>query len=433
MKIGTIGLWHLGAVYSTCLAELGHEVFAYDENKNAVLRLASLTLPVEEPGLRDLMEKNTRDGRLKFVYDPEKLKECEVIWFTLDTTLDKDGRPDVPSFLKVAEKVMPYLRDKVLIVVSSQLPVGTGAIFRQEIRRIRPDLSFGYAYQPENLQLGTALESFLKPSRIVMGSDSEAAYKTLEEVFLPLKVPLLKMSVASAEMTKHALNAFLATSLSFIYDIADLCERYGADVIEVSNALKKDPRVGERAYLDASIGFSGGTLARDLLALMDKAKEGGVEIPVVEGAFEKNKERWRMVLNFLEKEAGNLKEIKVGVLGITYKPGTSSLRHSLSPALIRSLQSTAKEVHIHDPLAKEEEVNAECGGALLHRDPYEMLKGCNAVVLMVAHPEYKDLKFETVAALMEKPKIFFDAKNFLGQRAAEAKQAGLRYHGVGRG
>lgn len=429
--IGVVGLWHLGTVYAAALAELGQKVIAYDENKKTIFRLRKSQLPVEEPGLRELFQKHFQQGSLRCVLSLKEFGGCDVVWLTLDTPLKKDGGPDVLALQEALEKIAPHFKQRVVLVVSSQVPIGTGEKFKQIISSLCPKLKFSYVYQPENLQLGSALASFFKPGRIVLGTDDEFARLTLKKIFAPLQSSLLFMDVASAEMTKHALNAFLATSLSFIHDIADLCEKYGADVVQVSRALKSDPRIGEKAYLDASLGFSGGTLGRDLLALLAGADSKKFDLPVIRAAFLKNKYRWQIASDFLEKKIKGLNKISVALLGMTYKPGTSVLRHSLSLKLADDLRRKVGQVRCHDSLASREE--ARVAGLNLFADPYEAMKNCSAVLLMTAHPEYLNLDFVKIAALLNGSKIFYDARNFLWQKKDEIQQAGLSYYGIGRG
>src|SRR3989344_1942499 len=287
-SIAVVGLWHLGEIYSAGLAELGHRVCGVSDNKKVIGDFMKSAPPLPEPGLEALLLKNISAGRLSYTGDFKEIKNSNVIWITHDTPIDDNDNADTSVIFESLKKVLPYAQDGVLMVVTSQIPVGTSKEIKKYIRERRPDLKYGYVYSPENLRLGDAVNCFLKPSRVVIGADAEEDLKKAEEIFLGLNTELLKMSTASAEMSKHALNAFLATSISFMGDIADICEKVGADVLEVTRALRSDPRVGQKAPLDAGLGFSGGTLARDLKALYVTAKNYGIEAPVIESILEKN-------------------------------------------------------------------------------------------------------------------------------------------------
>ncbi|KKT57879.1 MAG: UDP-glucose 6-dehydrogenase [Candidatus Giovannonibacteria bacterium GW2011_GWC2_44_9] len=428
--IGILGLWHLGSVYSACLAELGHDVIGYDRDANTVSLLNSGEPPVHESGLPELIKKNMLSGRLAYTNNLDDLKKRNVFWFTIDTEIDRNDMPDISNIKQMITDAASYFKKETALIFSSQLPVGSSAELKALVSSLRPGLNFGYAYQPENLQLGKALENFLKPARIIVGTDAQNMKLIVENIFSPLGAPIETISIPSAEMAKHALNAFLATSLSFIYDIADVCEKYGANVLEVTKALKSDSRIGGAAYLDASIGFSGGTLGRDLAVLLDKAKAKKIKLPVIFGAVTKNKERWRLLADFLKGEIKNLSQATIGVLGMTYKPGTSTLRHSLSVQVVRDLAPMVKEIRCHDPLANKEEVmaTAKC---IFYDDPYKMVEGSSALIVMTGCSEYRDLDFKKMAPIMKEPKIFFDAKNIFWEREQEIRKAGFHYQGIG--
>lgn len=430
--IGVVGLWHLGVVYSAGLADLGQRVLGYDEDSAVVEGLKKGLLPVYEPNLSELIVKQQTSGQLQYTSDLTALGDCDIIWIAMDTPLLKDGGPDVHLFENLFRKMLPHIAQTVTIVVSSQVPVGTSQKMTSVLKEIRPDVHFSYVYQPENLQLGQALRSFMTPSRIVVGTNHKESAALLQSIFSPLNVPIHAMRTASAEMTKHALNAFLGTSLSFMYDIADLCEVYGADILEVSRALKSDPRIGHHAYLDASLGFSGGTLDRDLSAVVRAARESDVEVPVIEQAMQKNADHWQIVVSFLTREIADLSHATIGILGMTYKPGTSTLRHSLSMRIAHALEPLVLSVRCHDPLAPRDEI-AQTSGCVPCEDIYDACEGAAAILLMTSSAEYAHLDFARIAERMVGEKIFFDAKNFLWEQEHDIQKNGLRYRGVGRG
>ncbi len=431
-RIGVVGLWHLGSVYSAALAELGHTVVAFDRRKEVVRSFERGELPVVEEGLAALTKKNRRAGRLFYTSAVKEVASCALVWLTIDTPCRNDNAPDTSSLSEAFRSLTPHFVEGVTIVVSSQVPVGSGEAFKRLIQSIRPSLRFSYLYQPENLQLGRALSSFFTPARVVIGGESRENKALLERVFVRIKAPKLFMNVASAEMVKHALNSFLATSLSFIYDISDLCELYGADVLQVSRALKSDARIGPAAYLDSSIGFSGATLGRDLSTLLLKAKEKNLTLPVIAGAREKNERRWRRVLSLLEDEIPNLRKSSIGFLGVAYKPKTSTTRDSLALKVMKALRPRVGHISAYDPLVPKEVIE-KAGDYRFCRDPSLLARGASALVLMTSSEEYKKLDFKKIAARMKQPKLFFDAKNFLWESEEAIKKAGMRYRGIGRG
>jgi len=290
-KIGVLGLWHLGEIFSSGLAHLGHKVVGIGDDIKVIQDLSQCLPPLPEPGLEDLLRSNIEAGRLSFTDNVKEIRDCNVLWVAFDTPVNEKDVADMKVIYGALKKVLPYLQEGVLIAVSSQLPAGSSKKIKEIISELRPSLHFDYVYTPENLCLGKAVECFFNPDRIVIGADSEKAAEKIRDIFLGIETDFLCMSVASAEMSKHALNAFLATSLSFIYDISDICEIVGADITEVSAALRSDSRIGRQAYLDSSIGFSGGTLGRDLKALMAVAKDNSLTLPVISSVFEKNVKR----------------------------------------------------------------------------------------------------------------------------------------------
>lgn len=431
-KIAVIGLWHLGEIYSACLAELGHDVVGIDENPEIITNLQKGIPPLEEPELAELIKKNSAAGRLRFSTGFSEAAHVPIVWFTYDTPVDDNDIADATKVTNAAKAIAPFLQDGVTLIFSSQLPVGTIQEIKKVIVAKRPELQFYIAYVPENLQLGKAVKSFMEPGRIVIGAENEKTFTLIENIFAPLKTQFLRMSPASAEMTKHALNAFLATSLSFIYDIADLCEKVDADVTEVTKALKSDPRIGQGAYLDASVGFSGGTLGRDLRAMTAEAERRGITLPIITNAYQKNAERRKAFVERVKDILGGLSGKTIGLLGVTYKVGTPTLRRSMALEIAGLLQKEGATIRASDPMAKKEEVEIS-GDIQFSTDPYEMAKGCNAIILMTAWPEYKELNVARAVKVVKEPKVFFDTRNFLKEREEEFKKAGMKYIGIGRG
>lgn len=433
MDIAVIGLWQLGETYSAGLAELGQNVVGIDEDAAVVSNLSKGVPPLAEPGLEALIVKNEKAGRLRYSMDFAEIKKCNVVWFTIDTPVDDHDDPQMGSIYAALDKTIPHFMNDVIFVMTSQVPVGTSKKIIAAIAAKRPEVKVHYAYTPENLRLGDAVKCFFEPGRIVVGADDPAAREALKQVFSPLHAETFAMSVPSAEMAKHALNAFLATSLSFINDIADVCAVEGADVLDVVRALRSDPRIGKDAFLGAGLGFSGGTLGRDLRALASAAKDHDISVPVIASAWEKNAGREKELAGQFAQFLGGIKGKRVAVFGLTYKAGTTTLRRSRSIELAERLSADGADVSLHDPHAIPDEVTATTKLPFA-ADPYAAAKDCDGIVIATPWPDFKDLDFERLAKACHAGAVVFDSYNFLyNESEAKIKEAGMAYKGVGRG
>jgi UDPglucose 6-dehydrogenase len=429
-KIAVLGLWHLGEVYSACLAELGHTVVGISDDAKVVGNFGKNIPPLAEQKLAELLEKNQKAGRLSYTTDFSSVKDCNALWLTFDTPVDDDDEVDVSSAREAIQKAIPHLKDGVVIAVSSQLPVGTSKQLVEKIRAARPELKFEYFYSPENLRLGDAVRCFMEPGRVVLGADTPPAFQHARALLAPLNAEVIAMSVASAEMAKHALNAWLATSISFTNELADVCEKVGADVEDVVKALKSDPRVGPKAYLFAGLGFSGGTLGRDLKALMAAAREKKLELPIIAAAYAKNRGRNAVVLARLRKELGEVKGKTLAIFGVTYKPGTSTLRRSQPLEIEAELRAAGAVTRLFDPFAVPEEVAAKTPSRLF-RDVYEAAQGTDAVLILNPDAKLRELDFPKLAKVMKSPMIF-DGQNILVSKESDIRAAGIKYLSIGR-
>ncbi|MDO8569174.1 MAG: nucleotide sugar dehydrogenase [bacterium] len=428
-KIGVIGLWHLGEIYSAGLAELGHSVIGIDEDEEVIRNLENSIPPLAEPQLAELLRSNRSAGRLLYSSNFSKIKECNVVWVTFDTPVNDDDEVQLDVIFKSLEQIIAYLQDGVLFVVSSQIPIGTSKKVVAMIKEKCPEITFYYAYSPENLRLGEAVKCFMDPGRIVIGTEDDEALTKMKEIFSPLHVEIVVMNPASAEMTKHALNAFLATSISFTNDIADLCELYGADVEEVIRALKSDPRIGPKAYLFAGLGFSGGTLGRDLKAMMIAGKARDIKLPVIEGVFLKNKSRKTIVEQKLTKEFGDIKGRTLALFGVTYKAGTSTLRRSQPLEIEKLLREAGAILKLYDSFAKIDEVAAITPSSFSD-DPYEAVKDAEAILIMTPSKDFLNLDFPRLRTAMA-GSLLFDTCNILWDKRDEIRSAGFKYICVG--
>jgi UDPglucose 6-dehydrogenase len=430
--IGVLGLWHLGSVTAACLAEVGNDVLGVDPDACIVEELLQGRPAVSEPGLSELMAREA--SRLRFSADPQALAEASRAWVTFDTPLDDDDNADVEWVLARAEELLAPLAERALVIVSSQLPVGSVAQLqaRCAARRGADDLRF--ACIPENLRVGNALRSFRAPDRIVAGVRCERDRSELAELLAPFGAEVEWMRVESAEMTKHALNGFLATSVAFINEVAAICESAGADAAEVSRGLKSERRIGPRAYLAPGDAFAGGTLARDITFLRDLAERHGLPGDVFAGVANGNDahKSWaqRKLLELLGDEGRDepaLSGTRVAIWGLTYKPGTDTLRRSNAVELCRWLAGEGATVRAHDPAVTH--LPADLGSNIeLCETPLAAAAGADAVVLSTPWPEYRDVLPQTLVSVLQRP-VVIDAAGFLA--GSLGAQTGLHYARVG--
>jgi len=429
-KVCVVGIWHLGSVYSACLAELGYSIVGVDRDQKRVEDLNQGVPPVFEPGLGELIARNVRLNRLSYTVDlRDALVGASFVLITFDTRVDERDEVDLFEIFDTAAELAGCLENCSIIIVSSQVPVGTCEEIRSLIRGKRSSLVFDVAYVPENLRLGQAIERFMNPERIVIGANSDNTLDRVEAFFGVMKAPKIRMNLRSAEMTKHALNAFLATSISFINEIANLCDEVGADALKVAEAMRLDSRIGPKAMLKPGLGFAGGTLARDLKVLQKLGGKAGYQTHLINGVLEVNQQQNRMIAEKLRKIYGSLQNLIIGVLGLTYKAGTSTLRRSASLEVIRDLTVGGAKVKAYDPKADLREIRG-------HRefefcsDAYTVANGSDALVFVTDWPEFKEFDFSRIKSLMRKP-VVIDAQNML--EAERMIQMGFVYLGVGRG
>jgi UDPglucose 6-dehydrogenase len=401
VNVAVYGLWHLGCVTAAGLAEAGHHVIGLDPDTEVIAALRSGRAPIHEPCLDELLLRQQATGALSFESGgPDVLSGVDALWVTLDTPIDAADAADVGFVRARLETLADALRPGSLVVVSSQVPVG----FTRALAKDWAARSLSFAYSPENLRLGSALESFRNPDRIVVGVVDELAERGMQRLLAPFGRPIEWMSVESAEMTKHALNAFLATSVSFINEISRLCERLGADAREVERGLKTDRRIGTRAYLSPGPSFAGGTLARDLRYLVGFGERHGTGTPLFEGVLESNAfhARWQRdeVLRLLVGEPHPV----AAILGLTYKPGTSTLRRSAAVELCHFLHRAGVQVRAHDPAIRELPEGL-APAVELCGSPSEALRGADVAVLATPWPEYRELRAEDVVSAMRRARV----------------------------
>ncbi len=430
-QIAVIGMWHLGETYAAGLAHLGHKVVGISDNEAVTANLLKCVPPLAEPGVVGLMEEAMQAGRLTYSGEMTAVKNCNVVWLTFDTPVNDRDESDLSPILKALRQASPHLREDSLVVVSSQIPAGTSGKICQLIRKLRPDLKFHYVYTPENLRLGDAVNCFLRPGRVVVGANDEAGFERMKGILSGIEADLLQMSPASAEMAKHALNAFLATSISFINDIADTCERVGADISDVTRALRSDGRIGQRAFLDPGLGFSGGTLGRDLVALKAIPRPRGSRLPVIDGVLTTNRGRPQTLVQRLQTLLKGIAKKRIAIFGLTYKAGTPTLRRSRSLEMASALLKKGARLSLCDPHVAAEEI-PRFKHAEVDTDPYRSARGADALLFLTPWPDFQHLDFARLAQSSKPQAIIFDPSNFLLDKREILTQRGFRYHGVGR-
>jgi len=420
MKVGVAGLWHLGTVTAACCASAGHAVVAFDDDGQVVNNLRQNKLPVDEPGLAELTRREVEAGRLRFTSDAADLSESEVLWIAYDTPVNEEDVADVEYVNRRVATLLPHLRNGALVLISSQLPVGSTSRLGQRWPELR------FAYSPENLRLGKAIEVFTKPDRVVVGVRDAESRERLTPLFAPFTNKIEWMSIESAEMTKHALNAFLALSVTFINEVATICEKTGADANEVERGLKTDIRIGSRAYLHAGSAFAGGTLARDLSFLIDVGEDRKIPTHLLQGARASNAEHKLWDRRLLSELLGGVDGKSVAILGLTYKPGTNTLRRSSSVETSRWLIAQGAAVSAFDPAITE--LPEELRAVRLSQSAEGALEGADAALIATPWPELKAIPPAAFEKKMRRPLVLDPARHLEEVLKGEK---GVEYFGIG--
>ncbi len=429
-RVCVVDLGHLGLVTSVCLADLSYKVVGVDPDGQKVRNLNRGIPFIFEPGLKELLAAHINTGRLTYTTQlAEGVRGAEYVLLSQDTPVDEEDEVDLSGIWAITSQLDHYLEDGSIVIVNSQVPVGTCHQIEARIRAANPRLEFGLAYSPENLRLGEAIQRFKQPDMIVIGSDSQATLRKVEQFYGRWGAPIITMELRSAEMTKHALNCYLATCISLINEIANLSDRVGADAVKVSQALRLDSRVSRLAPLKPGLGFSGGHLSRDLKVLLHLGELYGYQATLVKAVLDLNEYQKAIVVRQLQDIFGSLDNLKVGVLGLTYKPGTNSLHRSASLEIIQLLASQGAKVRAYDPKADPEEVKLHHGFAPCP-DAYRVAEGSQALALLTPWPEFLELDWARLHSLMEKP-VLLDPQNALD--AQRMRNLGFLYYGVGRG
>ena|SRR5579859_7110374 len=426
MNVGVLGLGHLGSVTAACLAALGHHVVAIEFDDDKVANLTKGIAPIFEPGLEELIKRGLSSGNLRFSATVDDAKAIDVLWVAYDTPVDDDNA-DTDLVMAQIERALFGMSRDVVVLVSSQLPVGS--VRRLELAEAlnhgTPRLKV--AYSPENLRLGSAVGDFLRPNRIVVGVRSTCDRQLLHSLLSSITESIEWMSVESAEMTKHAVNAFLAASVAFANEIAAVCESVGADAKEVERGLKTEARIGPRAYLSPGAAFAGGTLARDVAFLNRTARECGVTTPLLSSVLPSNTMHKQWVQRKLRGLFVDLSRTTVAVWGLTYKPGTDTLRRSPSVELCNWMIREGITIHVHDPMVQSLP-DDWCNAVKRYGDPIAAVNGAHALVVATEWPIYCGISADQLIQCSPHL-VVLDANRFLTNLAAA--QGRVKYFAVG--
>ncbi len=430
-QICVIGVGYVGLVTGACFADLGNRVVALDMNKKRIENLKQGIMPIYEPGLDELVKRNVKAGRLSFTTSyAEALHGCEFIFIAVGTPSGVNGEADLQYVAAAARSIAQNMTGPLIIINKSTVPIGTGDWVADIVRSAQPKpIPFSVVSCPEFLREGTAISDFMNPHRIVIGSlDKEAANK-VAELHLPLRAPIVITDLRTAEMIKYASNAFLATKISFINEIAEICEALGADVKEVAAGMGYDIRIG-KLFLDAGLGWGGSCFPKDVRALAYMAKEKALETPILDAAVKVNyRQRKAAVQRTAELLGGSVKGKTIGLLGLAFKPNTDDMRDAPSIDIAHGLIESGAQVRAYDPAAMDA-ARSILPAVDLFDDPYSMAEGCDALIVVTEWNEFKQLDLERIKSLMRTP-VIFDGRNIYDPILM--KQLGFTYRSVGRG
>ncbi len=430
-KLCVIGTGYVGLVTGTCFADLGNQVTCLDVDFNRIEKLKQNEMPIYEPGLEQIVSQNIKAGRLSFTTDySEALADAEFAFIAVGTPSGSEGEADLQYVRQASESIADLVNHPIIVINKSTVPVGTGDWVSDIIRKRRAGkpLDFDVVSNPEFLREGSAINDFMKPDRVVLGCINRNAARMVAELYAPLDCPILITDLRTAEMIKYASNAYLATRISFINEVANVCEELGADVLEVARGMGLDKRIGP-AFLEAGLGWGGSCFPKDVKALAHMAVLHGTQPQLLQAVMEINRNQRRRVVFKLRKVLGSLNDRPIGVLGISFKPDTDDIRESPAIEVIHLLQNEGAIVKAYDPQAMDNASKILQGVHLCH-NPYEVAEGVDALVLATKWNEFKQLDMQRLYQLMHKP-ILVDGRNIWDPD--RARDMGFTYFGVGRG
>ena len=432
-KICMVGTGYVGLVSGACLADFGNRVICVDIDEARLASIRNGVMPIYEPGLKELVARNHSAGRLVFTTDLKAAVEDSLVVFSAVGTPEReDGSCDLSAVFKVAKDVASTMGGYKVFVQKSTVPVGTSELVGEVIREnLAKPVEFERVSNPEFLREGSAIEDFMRPNRVVIGVESERAREIMGEIYRPLyllETPIVFTTIRTAELIKYASNAFLATKISFINEIAELCEKVGADVDEVAKAMGLDRRIGPK-FLHAGVGYGGSCLPKDVAAIIHTAEEADVPLRVIKAAAEVNRTLMDRLLGKIHAELASLAGATVAVIGVSFKPNTDDVRESPAVRLIDRLLAEGARVHAYDPVALDN-VRRIFGERISYgTDSYAAASGADALVIMTEWNEFRVLDLDAIKKLLRRP-IVFDCRNIYQPEAME--KMGFRYHSFGR-
>ncbi|HTT85016.1 MAG TPA: UDP-glucose/GDP-mannose dehydrogenase family protein [Rhizomicrobium sp.] len=431
MRIAMIGTGYVGLVSGACLSEFGHDVVCIDKDMSKVEALRAGQIPIFEPGLDDVVAANVKAGRLSFASDlAEAVKNAEAVFIAVGTPSRRgDGHADLTYVFAAAEELAQHLSGYTVVVTKSTVPVGTGRKVKEVIARARPDAEFDVASNPEFLREGSAIGDFRRPDRVVVGCDTDRARDVMREIYRPLylhETPIVVTSPESSELIKYAANAFLATKITFINEMAELCEKVGADVQDVARGIGLDGRIGSK-FLHAGPGFGGSCFPKDTLALLKTSQDSGATTRIVEAVVSVNEARKLKMAQKIVDAFGGVKGKTVAVLGLTFKPGTDDMRDAPSLVIVPELQKQGATIRAFDPEGAKEA--AKLLNVDLRKNAYDALEGADGVVILTEWNEFRALDTTRMKALLKRP-LMVDLRNIY--RPSQMQAAGFTYVSVGR-
>jgi len=432
MQIAVIGTGYVGLVTGACFAEFGVDVTCVDVDAEKIDRLTAGIMPIYEPGLEQIVAKNSNAGRLRFTTDAKvAIEQSLVIFLAVGTPPQEDGSPDMSFVEAAARSVAQYMNGYKVIVTKSTVPIGTGERLRELIRsEQKSKVNFGIVSNPEFLREGAAISDFMRPDRVVIGSRDEEAVAIMRDLYRPLyliEAPVVITSLEAAELTKYAANAFLATKISFINEIASLCEKIGCDVHDVARAMGMDRRIGGK-FLHPGPGFGGSCFPKDTRALASVARQFNSDSLIVDAVIEVNRRQQEAMVPKIKKLVGDLGDKKIAVLGLAFKPETNDMREAPSLEIIRGLKAEGAHVCAYDPVAMVE-AKRMVPGIEYVEDEYTAVKGADALVFVTEWNQFRALDMARIRDLMKKP-VIADLRNIYDPN--DMRELGFAYVGVGR-
>ena len=433
MRIAVVGTGYVGLVAGTCFAESGNTVTCIDIDEEKIRKLRGGEVPIYEPGLEELLRRNVRDGRLSFTTDyAEGMGNVQIAFVAVGTPTDEDGSADVTYVLAAAEQIARNMSGYTVIVDKSTVPVGTAARVA-EVVAANTEHEFDVVSNPEFLKEGAAIDDFLRPNRVVIGADSERAARIMDDLYEPFVRtgnPILHMDVASAELTKYAANAMLATRISFMNEIANLCALVGANIDHVRKGIGSDGRIGSR-FLFSGVGYGGSCFPKDVKAIVRTADEHGYEFHIVKAVEAVNERQKRIQIGqIVERFGEDLSGLRFAVWGLAFKPNTDDMREAPALVLIEGLLERGAAVTAHDPEAMEECKRQQLGDRIDYaRNPMAALEGADALVLVTEWNEFRRPDFEAVRGALKRP-VIFDGRNIWPRHTLG--DLGFEYWGIGR-